>query len=95
MNRSPPALHSPIVTPQEYKSLVAPRLSSIAAARQRSAAATAPTFMNTRSLLTCWFRPVPLGYSDSDVLMVKSAQDRQGEHTPYPLGVAPDRRVLV
>jgi hypothetical protein len=39
MNRSPPALHSPIVTPQEYKSLVAPRLSSIAAARQRSAAA--------------------------------------------------------
>jgi hypothetical protein len=38
---------------------------------------------------------VPLGYSDSDVLMVKSAQDRQGEHTPYSLGVAPDRRVLV
>ena len=38
---------------------------------------------------------VPAGYSDSDVLMVKSAQDRQGEHTPYPLGVTLDRRVLV
>ena len=27
--------------------------------------------------------------------MVKSAQDRQGKHTPYPLDLTRDRRVLV
>jgi len=49
---------------------------------------THPTQVPRRS-----FDMLAAGYSDSDVLMVKSAQDRQGEDTPYPLGVTPDRRV--
>ena len=39
--------------------------------------------------------PVPVGYSNSNVPMVKPTQDWQGEHASYPLGIARDRCVLL
>jgi integrase/recombinase XerD len=39
--------------------------------------------------------PVPVGYSNPDVPMVKTTQDWQGEYASYPLGVARNRRVLL
>jgi hypothetical protein len=39
--------------------------------------------------------PVPVGYSNSNVPMVKPTQDWQAEHASYPLGVARNRRVLL
>jgi hypothetical protein len=38
---------------------------------------------------------VPVGYSNSNVPMMKPTQDWQGEHAPYPLDVARNRRVLL
>ena len=38
---------------------------------------------------------VPVGYSNSNVPMVKPTQDWQGEHASYPLGIARDRCVLL
>ena len=39
--------------------------------------------------------PVPVGYSNPNVPMVKPTQDRQGEHASYALSVARNACVLV